>query len=106
MERVQYLLRYQSEIDGYRESCAAFIEKYGEQYRDWFGRLPMFQWVPLPYMNDKTARLVIGLLCILYLDGVINLNFNSAVTHVYRCPLNQAEFQAFIKSNHKNPVKK
>lgn len=100
--RQQYLLYTQSEIALFREQYAGFIEKYGEQYRQWFQRLPMFEWVPLPYMNDKMARAVIGLLCILYIDGHINLTVNSAVSKVYRGPLNEEEYNEYIKQNFKS----
>ena len=100
--RQQYLLYTESEIAMFREQYAGFIEKYGEQYRQWFQRLPMFEWVPLPYMNDKMARAVIGLLCILYIDGLINLTVNSAVSKVYRGPLSEEEYNEYIKQNSKS----
>lgn len=100
--RQQYLLYTESEIALFREQYAGFIEKYGEKYRQWFQRLPMFEWVPLPYMNDKMARAVIGLLCILYIDGLINLTVNSAVSKVYRGPLSEEEYNEYIKQNHKS----
>lgn len=100
--RQQYLLYTQSEIALFREQYAGFIQKYGEQYRQWFQRLPMFKWVPLPYMNDKTARAVIGLLCILYIDGHINLTVNNEVSMVFRGPASEEEFNDFINQNFKS----
>lgn len=100
--RQQYLLRTQYEIDLFREQYSGFIQKYGEQYRQWFQRLPMFEWVPLPIMNDKMARAVIGLLCILYIDGHINLTVNSEVSKVYRGPLSEEEYNEYIKQNFKS----
>ena len=100
--RQQYLLRTQREIALFREQYAGFIEKYGEQYRQWYQRLPMFEWVPLPYLNDKMARAVIGLLCILYIDGHISLMVNNEVSMVYRGPLSEEEYNDYIKQNIKS----
>ena len=99
--RQQYLLRYQWQIDQYRQQYAGFIEKYGERYRQWFQSLPMWEWVPLPWMDDKRARAVIGLLCILYIDGYINLTVNEEVTKVYRGPISDEEYEEYIKKNFK-----
>ena len=57
----------------------------------------MFEWVPLPYMNDKMARAVIGLLCILYIDGHISFMVNNEVSKVYRGPLSEEEYNNYIK---------
>ena len=100
--RQQYLLRTQREIALFREQYAGFIEKYGEQYRQWFQSLPMCEWVLLPCMNDKMARAVIGLLCILYIDGHINLTVNNEVSMVYRGPLSEEEYNDYIKQNFKS----
>lgn len=62
----------------------------------------MFEWVPLPIMNDKMARAVIGLLCILYIDGDINLTVNNEVSKVYRGPLSEEEYNDYIKQNFKS----
>ena len=97
--RQQYLLRTQREIALFREKYAGFIQKYGEQYRQWFQRLPMCEWVPLPYMNDKMARAVIGLLCILYNDGHINLTVDNEVSKVFRGPLSDEEYNEYINAN-------
>lgn len=103
--RQQYLLRTQREIALFREKYAGFIQKYGEQYRQWFQRLPMCEWVPLPYMNDKMARAVIGLLCILHIDGQINLTINNEVSEVYRNPLSDEEYQEYINQKCKSRKK-
>ena len=103
--RQQYLLRTQREIALFREQYAGFIQKYGEQYRQWFQRLPMCEWVPLPCMNDKMARAVIGLLCILYIDGHINLTVNNEVSEVYRNPLSDEEYQEYINQKCKSRKK-
>lgn len=100
--RQQYLLRTQRDIALFREKYAGFMQKYGEQYRQWFQRLPMCEWVPLPYMNDKMARAVIGLLCILYNDGHINLTVDNEVSKVFRGPLSEEEYNDFIKQNCKS----
>lgn len=103
--RQQYLLYYQREIDLYRKQYAGFIHKYGEQYRVWFQSLPLCVWVPLPIMDDKMARAVIGLLCILHIDGQINLTVNNEVSEVYRNPLSDEEYQEYIKQHCKSRKK-
>ncbi len=97
--RQQYLLHRKSQIDQYRSQYAGFIEKYSEQYRRWFQSLPMWEWVPLPYMTDKMAKAVIGLLCILYIDGLINLTVNKEVTQVLRGPLTEDDYKPKINEN-------
>lgn len=97
--RQQYLLHRKSQIDQYRSQYAGFIEKYGEQYRQWFQSLPMWEWVPLPYMTEKMAKAVIGLLCILYIDGLINLTVNKEVTQVLRGPLTEDDYKPKINEN-------
>ena len=103
--RQQYLLRTQHEIALFREQYAGFIQKYGEKYRQWFQRLPMCEWVPLPCMNDKMSRAVVGLLCILYIDGHINLTVNNEVSEVYRNPLSDEEYQEYINQKCKSRKK-
>lgn len=82
--RQKYLLYTPEQISGYRTRYAAFISKYRKAYRDWFQSLPGWEWVRLPVMDERTAEMVIGILCILYIDDEINLTVDKTVTMVMR----------------------
>lgn len=56
-------------------------------------------------MDDKMARAVIGLLCILHIDGQINLTVNNEVSEVYRNPLSDEEYQEYINQKCKSRKK-
>lgn len=104
--RAKYLLYTPSQIEAFRTRFRTFIAKYRQTYQNWFQRFPMLEWVPLPEMDEKTAEAVIGLLCILYIDGEINLTVDETVTKVYRGPLTNQEYEDWLQKNCIVPKKK
>lgn len=103
--RQKYLLYTDEQISDYRSRYAAFIAKYRQAYRDWFQSLPVLEWVALPIMDERTAEAVIGLLCILYIDGEINLTVDNTVTKIQRGPLDAKEYEEWASKTFKQPTK-
>lgn len=54
-------------------------------------------------MDERTAEMVIGILCILYIDDEINLTVDKTVTMVMRNPLNAEEYEQWAAKVFKSP---
>lgn len=103
--RQKYLLYTAKQISDFRSRYAAFIAKYRKSYREWFQSLPEWGWVALPVMDERTAEAVIGLLCILYIDGEINLTVDRTVTKIQRGPLDRKEYDEWVSKIFTQPTK-
>lgn len=99
--REQYLLRRQWQIDAFRARYAKFIENNSDRFLKWFLGLPLYEWVKIPF-NDRTMEAGIGLLCLLYIDGKINLMVDKTITYVQRQALTEDEYQEWAKQHFKN----
>lgn len=94
----RYLLRYEWQIQEYRKRFASFIERNSDNFLDWFLKLPLYQWVRMPF-TEKTAEAGIGLLCLLYIDGKINLCIDRTVTYCQRFANSDKEYQEYIETH-------
>ena len=100
------LLRYKWQAEAFRNRYGAFIEKNTDAFLAWWDRLPLYEWVSLPFNGNAVMEAGIGLLCLLYIDGIINLSFNETVTSVMREALTEDEYRTwadkhFMKTNPK-----
>lgn len=100
MNNEVYLLRYKWQTEAFRTKYAAYIAKNRGAFLDWWGRLPLYEWVRLPFSGRGVAA-GIGLLCLLYIDGEINLSFNSTVTAIQRQANSEEEYNQYIAEHFK-----
>ena len=91
----KYLLRTELEIKAFRNRYAEGIKKFAPQYLVWFNSLPIFQWSMLR-VTKQNAEFIIGLLCILYIDGKINITFSSDCAQIMHNPLTDEEMEPFL----------
>lgn len=95
-----YLLRTQAQIDAFRESHGKLIREKNDPMASWFNGLPLYQWVRLQCRPGEEAATV-GLLCILYLDGRINISFSRDGEYIRREALDLEEYQAWTTQRYK-----
>lgn len=100
----RYLLRYEWQIRAFRENHAAFIQKNEERILKWFLGLPLYRWVRMPF-DARSAEAGIGLLCLLYVDGKINLCIDRTVTYCQRFANSDKEYEEYI-TEHFKPQKR
>ena len=66
--REQYLLRTDWQIQAFRNRYAKFIQNNHDRFLEWFLKLPLYEWVRIPFQESKMEA-GLGLLCLLYIDG-------------------------------------
>lgn len=93
-----YLLRSASEIESFRARNARLIELHRNRYKTWFNSLPLFRWAPLPLDSPELA-LIVGLLCILYIDGEINLTVSRDGGAVMRGVMSDTEMDEWERQH-------
>ena len=96
--RSAYLLRTESQISAFRDKYARIIADRGQAVADWFNALPLYQWVPLKIRTGE-EEVVIGLLCILYIDGRINITFSPDMWRIERGALSESEHQNYVEQH-------
>ena len=90
------LLRTEGQYRAFREDYASEIEKNLDAVEKWFNGLPLYQW--LPYSpRPGTEALVTGLLCVLYIDGRINITFGKDMTMIERGAMSSEQYKEWIK---------
>ena len=94
-----YLLRTGRQIAGFRARYARFLASAGDEYVSWINSLPLWEWIDLrPRFDDKALPVVIGLICILYIDGKVNISFNETATGIRREDGTEEEWGRYFKS--------
>lgn len=99
-----FLLRYTWQTAQFRQAYADFIAKYSGKYLEWFLSLPLYEWVAIPW-RGKQLEPSIKILCLLYIEGKIQLCFNNSVTMVQREALTPEEFQEWASKYFKQTDK-
>lgn len=94
--REKFLLRHDWQISAFRSRHREFIAKNSGPILDWFRKLPLYQWVPLNVPESRMEE-VIGTLCLLYIDGQINLCVNHGVTHIQRFANSDEEYEEYLQ---------
>lgn len=99
-----YLLRTQAQIDAFKERHAALIREKGPELARWFNGLPLYRWTRLQLRTGQEEATV-GLLCILYLQGDINITFSRDGDYIQREALSPEEYQEWAQRSLKHPSK-
>jgi hypothetical protein len=95
-----YLLRYPTQIEAFRNRYAVFIRKNSDRILEWFLSLPLYQWVRMPF-DARTAEAGIGCLCLLHIEGKINLCVDRTVSYCQRFANSEQEYEDFIQEHFK-----
>ena len=83
----QYLLYTNQQIQDFRRRYASFISQKGASVASWINRLPVMERVDyLKSVPERNIGPVIGLLCILIIDGQISITFIEEARRIYRNP--------------------
>lgn len=81
----KFLLRTESQRLGFRVRYARYISDQSDAYVSWISRMPAREWIDyLSGVPEVNIPVVIGILCILYVDGRIDINFNNSATRIRR----------------------
>jgi len=103
--REQYLLRTDWQIKAFRNRYAKFIQNNHDRFLEWFLKLPLYEWVRLPFQETKMEA-GLGLLCLLYIDGEINLCVDKTVTLIQRFANSDKEYEEYITKHFNKQPKK
>lgn len=101
----QYLLRTDWQIKAFRNRYAKFIQNNHDRFLEWFLKLPLYEWVRLPFQETKMEA-GLGLLCLLYIDGEINLCVDKTVTLIQRFANSDKEYEEYITKHFNKQPKK
>ena len=94
-----FLLRTDAQAEEFRTRYQAFISRHYDEYASWIGSLPLC--VRTPYLSgvpDKAVPAVIGIICLLYIDGRVNIQFSDDMATVSRQPASLEEWEAWCDS--------
>ena len=103
--REQYLLRADWQIQAFRNRYAKFIQNNHDRFLEWFLKLPLYEWVRIPFQESKMEA-GLGLLCLLYIDGEINLCVDKTVTRIQRFANSDKEYEEYITKHFNKQPKK
>lgn len=94
-----FLLHTDQQVRDFRQRYASFIGQKGASVADWINRLPVMQKVDyLKSVPERNIGPVIGLLCILILDGQISITFVDDARCIYRNPGSIEEWETWCES--------
>lgn len=81
----KYLLRTGRQISAFRAMYSGYISAQSDAYVSWIYSWPPLVWVDfLAGIPDRNVPVVIGTICILYVDRRIDIDFNDAATRLRR----------------------
>lgn len=91
----RYLLYTERQILAYRQKYFNFVKKASQAYISWINSLPLMEWtrIMLPKGQEEA---IIGLLCILLIDGQVKILFNNTCTSIRREPTTEEEFEEWL----------
>lgn len=95
-DRVRYLLRYPDEVEYFRLRYGNDVERNARAFMDWVKSLEFFVWTPV-ICRPEHEEFVTGLLCILYIDGHINISFDNSATSLRNEPGTREELLGWMK---------
>ena len=101
-----YLLRTQPQIRAFRARYGGYISGQAGAYVSWILRMPLREWMDyLMGVPQANIPVVIGTICILYIDRRIDIDFNATATRIRR-NWSEEEFAAFWKHRRDTRTKK
>ena len=91
----RFLLYTDREILEFRLRYAKLIRNSSDAYIKWINSLPLMEWtrIMLPKGQEEA---IIGLLCILLIDGQVKILFNNICTSIRREPTTEEEFEEWL----------
>ena len=93
----KYLLRTKEQVLDFRARYVRYISDQADAYICWINRMPAREWIDyLAGVPEANIPAVIGILCILYIDRLIDIDFNETATRIRR-NRTDAEDQEFWK---------
>lgn len=96
----QHILRTSAQADRFRELYADVIRARLRVYVRWIRSLPLLTWVPyLSQVEVKDQEAVIGLICLCYLDGIVNITFSRDFRMIRRDPDSYEDFPGYKVTN-------
>ena len=99
LDYTQYLLYTESQINDFRRKYASFISQKGASVADWINSFPVMERVDyLKSVPERNVGPVIGLLCILIIDGYISITFVEEARRIYRNPGSIEEWNVWCDS--------
>ena len=77
MDVTKYLLRTPAQQSSFRAEFSRAIERNRDAWTRWVNQLPSARWCEYiaPRSDERTIRFTVGLICILYIDGYIDISF-------------------------------
>lgn len=94
-----YLLYTRSQYDAFRIENETLIRERRQAFKEWILGLPWMKWVPLQFRSEQEARIVIGLICLLYWEKEVNISFSNDMRCVRNEPRNEEEMLAWMKAD-------
>lgn len=95
---LSYLLRTDEEEASFRKDFSEFIEAKRSEYAEWIRRLPMWKWVPyLDRVPPGERRTFIGMICLLQIEGEVNISLSRDLRYIRREPVDDAELAELTK---------
>lgn len=89
-----YLLRTERQKADFLARFSLIVGQNAATLEAWFGRLPLYEWVQFKPPVGK-EEIVIGILCLLYLDGRINMSFSRDLRFIRREAASVEEYEAW-----------
>lgn len=81
------MLYTREEADSFRDRHADIVRARLRVYAAWIRNLPLLEWVPyLDQVSPADREAVIGLVCLCYRDGLVNITFSSDYRLIRRDP--------------------
>lgn len=94
-----FLLYTDQQIQEFRRRYATFIGQKAQIYADWINALPVMEKTDyLKSVPERNLPAVIGLLCILIIDGQISITFIEEARRIYRNPGSIEEWGSWCNS--------
>lgn len=85
MNYAHYLLQTDNDIAAFRVKYSEYIASHKDGYVSWISKLSARSWTDfLGNAPEGAIPVIIGTLCILYLDKIIDIEFNSTATMIRR----------------------
>lgn len=101
---MDFLLRDARQAEAFRSEFRSFALAREAEYAAWIGSLPPCVWVRhLDGVPEDKWRLVVGMECLAYLDGLVNVTFSEDGLMIRRDPRDEDEFWTWAERKTKPP---
>lgn len=83
----EYMLYTKEQADLFEQNHAAIVRARLKVYASWISNLPLGEWIPfLEQVARKDYEVVIGLICLCYRKGLVNITFSRDYWKIRRDP--------------------